>query len=365
MRERYPRPESIREGCEMLNGEWEFAFDDEGKGHRERWYEKHEYDRRIEVPYSYESELSGIADKGMHDEVWYHREIEGKELEEEERVILHFEGVDYYSEIYVNGVKVKEHYGANGGYRADITEAYRKGKNDIVVYCWDPGKDRSIPRGKQDWEEESHGIWYTRTTGIYKPVWMEIVNEKHIEGFYIRTKLEGYEIEVDLETTTERGKIEMIVSDGRNDQRYGYEIGKKKETYRFGLPNDYVNDRVWTCERPFLYDLTMRLYDEAGKKKDEVKTYFGIREIRTENGKVLLNGRPIYQKLVLNQGYYPGGLLTAPDVETMEKDIDNMKAMGFNGCRIHQKTEDARYLYLCDKKGFLARKTRGELRARR
>lgn len=352
MRNEYPRPDFVRDSYISLCDTWDFDFDDNHIGHKERWFVNHNYQKKIEVPFCYESELSGIHDTTYHEHVWYHKKLEKITLKNDERLIIHFEGADYLCEVYINGCLVKSHYGSNGAFKVDVTD-YLSDDNDLTVYCYDPAKDRSIPRGKQDWELTGHEIWYTRTTGIYKAVWMQVVNEKSIDNFYISTKLDHYQISIDLEVTTEKGFIEFIVNDRRNIKSYRMALLGKKATYVFNLPDDYVNDRIWTLKHPFLFDLTLCLYDENGVLKDTVKSYMGIREVMTKDGFVYLNHEKIYQKLVLNQGYYPKGVLTAPTVKDLENDIDYMKEMGFNGCRIHQKTEDPYFLYLCDKKGFL------------
>lgn len=353
MRNEYPRPDFKRESFISLCDTWDFDFDDNHIGHKERWFLNHQYSKQIQVPFSFETELSGICEPAYHEHVWYHKVLKDIDLKQDERLIAHFEGVDYYSEVYINGVQVKNHYGSNGGYIVDITDQLNKGDNHLVVYCYDPGKDRSIPRGKQDWEEESHAIWYTRTTGIYKPVWLQVVNASHIENFYITTKLDKYLISIDLETTIDEGCLKISVTDRNDTHEFAFKVNSHKAVYSFNLPTDFVNDRVWSVEKPFLYDISFILEDENGIVVDKVDSYLGIREVMTKDGKVYINGVPVYQKLVLNQGYYPKGNLTAPTVEDMEKDIDYMIEMGFNGCRIHQKTEDPYFLYLCDKKGFL------------
>lgn len=352
MRNEYPRPDYRRDSFISLCDTWDFEFDDNHIGHKEKWFRNHEYKRKIEVPFCYESKLSGINDTTYHEHVWYHKTINKIEINNDERLILHFEGVDYYCEVYINGCLIKSHYGSNGAFKVDITDFIEE-KNEIVVYCYDPAKDRSIPRGKQDWELVGHAIWYTRTTGIYKPVWMQVVNESHIDDFYITTKLDKYQINIDLETTLDNGYVEFVVYDRNDTKKYKMTLQGKKSIYSFNLPNDYVNDRIWTLINPFLFDLTINLYNTNNALVDKVDTYFGIREVRTENGYVYLNNEKIYQKLVLNQGYYLNGGLTAPSIEDFKNDIDYMKQMGFNGCRIHQKTEDSYFLYLCDKEGFL------------
>lgn len=353
MRNEYPRPDFKGKSFISLNGKWDFDFDDENVGIKDKWFVKHTYGKEIEVPFCFQSESSGINDPSFHDVIWYHKGITKPEMKDDENLLLHLEGVDYLSRVYLNGYMIKEHIGGNVGYVVDLTDYLVDGDNDLVIYVNDPSTDRLIPRGKQDWEEKSHGIWYTRTSGIYKSVWMEVVPSRRIESFYITTKLEKYVVSFDTKLTTDKGFISFVVNNGFETKSFDFSITRKVDTYVFSLPDDFANERVWSTERPFLYDLKVILKDENGKSIQTISSYFGIREVTTENGQVLINKNPVYQKLVLNQGYYPKGLLTAPSIEDMEKDIDLMMEMGFNGCRIHQKCEDPYFLYLCDKKGFL------------
>ncbi len=352
LRNEYPRPQMVRDSFINLNGEWDFEFDDNNVGHKEKWFLNHKFSKKINVPFAFESKLSGICDTNYHDHIWYKKVFNIDENLEKKCVLANFLGVDYYSEIYINGFLVKTHYGASGSFSANLTPYLNKGENVIVVYCYDPGKDISIPRGKQDWEKESHGIWYTRTSGIYKPVFIEIINEKHVNRFFISTKLKDYEIEITLENSFNKGKVNFEINNQRDVLNFEFNIEKDNQTYNFKLPNDFVNDRIWRPEWPFLYDLKIKVYDENNNLVDDIKSYFGIREIKTKDTRVYLNEHEIYQKLLLNQGYYPDGILTAPSVKDMEKDILMMKEMGFNGCRIHQKVEEPYFLYLCDKLGF-------------
>lgn len=352
MRNEYPRMDMVRDSFISLDKEWDFEFDDLNVGHKEKWFENHKYTRKINVPFAFQSKLSGINDTKFHDRVWY-RTVIKVEHSNDEDVVLHLEGVDYYGEVYLNGYLIKTHFGGHIGFDVVLNDYLVDGENELVVFAFDPSTDKSILRGKQDWELESHGIWYTRTTGIYKPVWIEVVNKKRIEKFFVTTKLNPYEIKYNIETTIDKGFIEIAVND-RNDTIINeFNVNKNKKDYIFVLPNDYVSERVWQVERPFLFDVKITLFDENHVKVDEITSYLGIREIETKDGHVYLNKKRIYQKLVLNQGYYPDGVLTPPSIDDLEKDIDYMMEMGFNGCRIHQKSEDQYFLYLADKKGFL------------
>lgn len=352
MRNEYPRPDFKGESFYSLNGQWDFDFDDSNVGLKQHWFLNHTYSKKIEVPFCFQSELSGIHDTSFHDYMWYHRTFTKPEMKEDERLLIHFEGVDYLAVAYINGLKADSHIGSNGGFTIDATDYLKDDENDLVVYCYDPSTDRSIPRGKQDWEEKSHAIFYTRTSGIYKSVWMEVVNEKRISSHYLTTTLDKYTLRFDVKLTTDEGSLTFVITNDNDRKEYTFNVDKKKKQYVISLPDDFVNERIWSVEHPFLFDLKLILKDKDGKTVHTISSYFGFREVGTKDGYVTVNQAPVYLKLVLNQGYYPGGLLTAKSVEDMENDIKMMKEMGFNGCRIHQKAEDPYFLYLCDKMGF-------------
>lgn len=352
MRNEYPRPDFKGESFYSLNGQWDFDFDDSNVGLKQHWFLNHTYSKKIEVPFCFQSELSGIHDTSFHDYMWYHRTFTKPEMKEDERLLIHFEGVDYLAVVYINGLKADSHIGSNGGFTIDATDYLKDDENDLVVYCYDPSTDRSIPRGKQDWEEKSHAIFYTRTSGIYKSVWMEVVNEKRISSYYLTTTLDKYTLRFDVKLTTDEGSLTFVITNDNDRKEYTFNVDKKKKQYVISLPDDFVNERIWSVEHPFLFDLKIILKDKDRKTVHTISSYFGFREVGTKDGYVTVNQAPVYLKLVLNQGYYTGGLLTAKSVEDMENDIKMMKEMGFNGCRIHQKAEDPYFLYLCDKMGF-------------
>ncbi len=359
MRNEYPRPLKRRDSFISLNQEWEFAFDDQNVGHQEKWFLNHHFDKKINVPFCFQAKLSGIGDTSFHDHVWYKIKLDCPILKQDERLLINFMGVDYYSEVYLNGMMIKTHYGSAGMFYADLTDYLSDDENILVVYCYDPSIDKSIPRGKQDWELNGHAIWYTRTTGIYKPVFLEVVNAKHLENFYLKTDIDNFEISVDLEVSFPNGYVNFVVSDNENSLNYELPINKNKDFYKFKLDKNFVKGRLYSYRHPFLFDLKIELYDESHQLKDVVYSYFGLRKIETRNQKVYINNEYVYQKLVLNQGYNIEGILTYPSTQMMEQDIRYMMEMGFNGCRIHQKVEDQYFLYLCDKMGFIVWQEQG------
>jgi beta-galactosidase/beta-glucuronidase len=362
-RNEYPRPQLLRKDWVNLNGEWDFSFDDEKKGTKEKWFSQFpEPAKKINVPFAYQTELSGINDQSFHDVVWYRREFEVPESWKEKRTILHFGAVDYRAWVYVNGNLAGFHEGGHVSFSFDITDYLTGGTESLVVRAEDPSTDETIPRGKQFWVQKSDSIWYTRTTGIWQTVWMEAVNPVHFSKVRLTPNVDQGEIGIGFEIAGEyegkRAGIEIRFKDelvARDSIEVLEPFSKRsinlynRKIFRTGFHHDGWN---WTPENPNLFDVKLVLYDDTAIL-DEIGSYFGMRKIHQENGMVYLNNKPYYQKLVLDQGYWPQGLLTAPTDGDFKKDIELSKKMGFNGCRKHQKVEDPRFLYWADRLGFL------------
>ncbi|WP_246608508.1 glycoside hydrolase family 2 protein [Paenibacillus agaridevorans] len=363
VRTEYPRPQFQRTEWMNLNGQWEFEFDDERAGLREQWqHGGRNFSKKIQVPYGFESKLSGIGDPAAHDVVWYQRDFQLSDAYRNKRVLIHFGAVDYTAIVWVNGMKVGEHEGGHTSFSFDVTEALQEGDNKLVVRAEDYARDLAVPRGKQYWKDQSETIFYTRTTGIWQTVWLEPVSEIYIE----RVKLTP---DIDANTCSLRvfvsglelvsGKVELKVTaifKSAVEAESTFAIGKSVSSHIISLNDFNYHDsrwnRWWSPEHPHLYDLQLVLTVD-GKEVDRVDSYFGMRKISIEKGKVCLNNHPYYMKLVLDQGYFPDGLLTAPSDDSIRQDVELTKAMGFNGARKHQKIEDPRYLYWCDKLGLL------------
>ncbi|ALC89445.1 glycoside hydrolase family 2 [Bacillus sp. FJAT-18017] len=362
-RNEYPRPQFVRKEWMNLNGEWDFAFDDKNIGVKEKWFNnENAFDRKITVPFAYQTQLSGINDSGFHDQVWYRREFTVPKSWDHQRVMLHFGAVDYRAWVYVNGQYAGFHEGGHVGFSFDITEHLTWGNENVVVRVEDPSTDETIPRGKQFWIEKSDSIWYTRTTGIWQTVWLEPVSSASITKLRFTPDIDRGDIIVEFEvagdSTNKQVEIEITFKGERvaNDSIEILEAYNKRainlynrKVFRTAFHHDGWN---WTPENPNLFDIKLTLKDEE-TILDEIDSYFGMRKIHAENGMVYLNNKPYYQKLVLDQGYWPQGLLTAPTDEDLKKDIELALEMGFNGCRKHQKVEDPRFLYWADKLGFL------------
>ena len=348
-RSEHPRPDFERDNWICLNGEWDFSLDEK------------KFDRTIIVPFAFETELSGIGDKEFHKMVWYRKTFKLPERMKEKRVILHFGAVDYACDLWVNGTYIREHKGGQTSFSADITEAVAADDENVIeLKVFDDYEDMEMPRGKQFWEQESRGIFYTRTTGIWQSVWIEAVEPLYLESCYITPEFDDncvrfeYRLSKNGASAVEfsiafEGKFAACVSAVPNGKKGMVKV----QLDQTGLKSwNFEEELAWTPETPRLFDVEIRTYDEKGVT-DLVRTYFGMRKVSIDNGKFMLNNREYYQKLVLDQGYWEESLLTAPSDEAFIKDIELTKAMGFNGVRKHQKVEDPRYLYHADRLGLL------------
>ncbi|MEQ9810644.1 glycoside hydrolase family 2 protein [Streptococcus jiangjianxini] len=365
-RKEYPRPQFQRDNWTNLNGQWDFEFDDNDLGIREKWFvsENDFFTRTIEVPFVYQSQASGINDRKVHDIVWYRRCFDYVK-KDDKRLIVHFGAVDYEAQIFLNGQLVASHLGGNTPFEVDVTDALVEGVSQLlVVRAKDQHDDEEMPRGKQFWEKESRGIWYTNSTGIWQTVWLEEVSENYIDRAYYhidydagKVEIEAYLIGKKLLGKTFQYRVQYgdtLISEG-HQKVLSHKVDVDVDVLQNHIfaTNFHDDGRSWTPENPNLFDVKLSLFDENDEVLDKVSSYFGFRKIHTQNGMIYLNNKPFYQKLVLDQGYWPSGLLTAPDDRDFVKDIELSKKMGFNGCRKHQKTEDPRFLYWADVLGFV------------
>lgn len=349
LRGEYPRPQFVRREWMPLNGKWDFSFDEE------------RYDKTITVPFAYQAPLSGIGEKAFHSTVWYRRSFAVPAAWQGKRVLLHFGAVDYECEVWVNGTHAARHLGGQVGFSADITDALLPGENTLRVRAEDDHALLDIPRGKQFWKENSESIFYTATTGIWQSVWLEPVAPAHMEQVRITPLYDqkAVRFEYQLAGSAAGAVLEAEISfEGRPAAAAAVTANSPQGAFSVSLEETALGvwnageELVWTPETPRLFDVKFRLL-QGGRPVDEAASYFGMRKVSVENGRFLLNNRPYYQRLLLDQGYWPGGLLTAPSDEAFITDIKLAKAMGFNGVRKHQKVEDPRFLYHADRMGLL------------
>ena len=350
-----PRPQFRRENWQSLNGEWEFAFDDKNDGVKSGlWQGKKALPLKIRVPFSYQYPASGVGDLAQHDVVWYRRTFAIAEENRGRRALLCFNAADYQTDVWLNGVHILTHTGGFTPFSADITDFLKKGGNVIVVRCEDTLND-AVPRGKQSWTGSPFSCFYVPNTGIWQSVWLEFFGEDCIAEHsllcdYDRTELYG-------ELTTLYGSADeaeiAVAFDGKLIKRERLTLRGRHNKFRFALPRDYTDDYSWSPENPRLLYVDFAIY-KRGKQADLAHTRIGMRKISVdEYGKICLNNRPYYQRLVLDQGYWQESGLTPPSAEALRKDIELAKAMGFNGARKHQKLEDPYYSYYAEELGFL------------
>lgn len=358
-RPEYPRPNFVRKDWLNLNGTWDFEFDDDNIGEKEKWFISHNFSQEIVVPFCYESEMSGINDKGIHDHVWYKKNFSIPESWKNKVIKINFGAVDYVAKVWLNGNYVGSHKGGYTPFSFDITNFLNwNGNEEIVVKVEDQSFNAKQARGKQTWIGEPFACWYTKTTGIWQTVWLEPVDDAHIKKVKLTPDLDNGNLKVKILMTPKSvGKklkvkikfeeIDVVETQFQClDDEMSFVLNLLSKEFEWKI-------KLWTPEEPNLYDIYLELVENDEKTVDSVKSYFGVRKVSIKNGKFLLNNRPYYQKLILDQGYFPGSLLTPPSEEAIINDIKMTKNFGYNGARKHQKVEDPLYLYWCDKLGLL------------
>lgn len=408
----YPRPDFQRTALhwESLNGPWDFLFDDDDGGVLAGWHQngipshapsgdgKPNGKRTIQVPFVFQAPASSINERGVHQVLWYERRIEdlrnSEEKSENYRLILRFGAVDYHAKVWLDGQYIGEHQGGHVPFDLDLTEAIQLSSFSpyrLTIRVFDSAFDLAQPRGKQYWGPQPESIFYTPSSGIWQSVWLESVPPARIVDGSYGTILRSNEIErgildarictigkrvgqlLTIEVQTSLGGV--VVGTGRKDLPRDedfvrlFELNTRlSQQHTQILPPDFVSaapmndDRywkngvaLWSPERPFLYDVTIRLLGPGDRLLDEVKTTTGMRSLNwtTGDGTFRLNGKPYFQALFLDQGYWPDTLMTPPNPAALKKDIELSKAMGINGCRKHQKVEDPIFMYWADRLGFL------------
>lgn len=348
--ENYPRPQFARKQWLSLDGEWEFAFDDTNEGLRLGWFDGRTLNRGITVPYPYQSELSGINDKSIHEVVWYARDLTVPAEWNEQELLLHFGAVDYRTILWVNGKEVGHNRGGHVPFWFNIRPYLKEGRNRLTLRVEDR-QDPYQPRGKQSPTGLPHGIDYYCTTGIWQTVWLEPVPAIRIGELKITPYAdEGMvELMVYLHAPVTGWRLEAEALEGNNVVAQGQGHATYAAT-RFLLK--IPGAKFWSPESPHLYGLRVRLFD-GERLLDEVASYTGLRSVKISDGRVLINNVPTFLLMVLDQGYWPQSYLAAPSNEALRFDVEMTKKLGFNGARKHQKIEDPRWLYWCDRLGLL------------
>lgn len=343
-RPEHPQPQMERENWMNLNGEWDFAFDFGNSGIEREFYKRTELDKKITVPFCPESNLSGIGYKDFIRAVWYRRTVTLSSEQLKGRVLLHFGAADYECRVWVNGLPAGKHKGGYSSFGFDITELVKEGENNLSVYVGDETSGGGQPKGKQSSLYASHDCDYTRTTGIWQTVWLEFVPENYIEKVWYYPNIEEKSIAIKAATKGCGTLTAEAFYEGKSCGRAQVKVCAGNAVLTILLDQLHL----WEAGAGRLYDL------ELCFEQDRVKSYFGMREIKIDGERVLINGKSVFQRLVLDQGFYPDGIYTAPSEEALKQDILLSLEAGFNGARLHQKIFEPRFLYHCDRLGYLA-----------
>ena len=340
----HPKPQFERENWLNLNGIWQFEIDDAKSGEARGLYEEgRALSGTISVPFCPESKLSGVEHKDFMASVWYKRKVSLPAEKLQGHVILHFGAVDYLTSVYVNGKKAGTHKGGYVSFSMDITDLVFPGENEIAVWAEDDVRSPVIPSGKQSEEYASYGCMYTRTTGIWQTVWIEFVPKDYILSVRYLTDIHQGALFLTAKVLGTGAFTAEAFWEGVSCGKASAE--PTGDTVTISIPLSEVH--LWELGRGGLYDLALTFGE------DKVKSFFGLREVGLRDGKFLLNGKAVFQRLVLDQGFYPDGIYTAPSDAELEADIDRSLAMGFNGARLHEKVFEERFLYHADRKGYM------------
>jgi len=350
----YPRPQFQREQWLCLNGEWEFEIDNSDSG-AARGLITNPLKQKIVVPFCPESELSGIGNSDFMNAVWYRREVEIPVAWKEQKVLLHFGAVDYDATVWINGEEMARHRGGFTPFSVDISKAAKAGEKIIITVRAQDNAREPQPRGKQSQRFHNYQCMYTRTTGIWQTVWLEPVPAVHFKRPRITPDVgkSTLHLEMPLSQNATGHKIRVTLSDAKGEIINGTCSAEFDFAPRLALQIPAERKVLWQPDNPHLYDLLFELMDAEGNIIDCVKSYAGLRSLALEGHLFKINGKVLFQRLVLDQGYYPDGILTAPSDEALIQDIQLSQAAGFNGARLHQKIFEERFLYHADQLGYL------------
>lgn len=355
IRNEYPRPQFRREYWQSLNGEWEFEFDDKKEGQKRGLQNGNiPLNTKINVPFSYQYEASGIGDTTQHDLVWYRRKFVISKENKNKNALLCFNAVDYKADVWVNSYHVITHEGGFSPFSVDITDYLKNDENTIVVCCYD-SLDDSIPRGKQSWTGESFGCFYIPNTGIWQSVWIDFFETDFISSYSLFPDYDNNGFYGEINTFYGKAdELEIVASyDNKQIKKQIISLKENVNNYYVKLTKQLQEDYSWSPDNPKLIYVKFTLLKNT-RALDNANTRFAMRKISiNDTGKICLNNRPLFQRLVLDQGYWEESGLTPPTHEALKKDIELAKAMGFNGARKHQKFEDPYFYYYAEELGFL------------
>jgi len=353
-RAEYPRPQFVREQWQCLNGEWEFEIDPGDSG-----LERGLLDRpllgKIVAPFCPESVLSGIGNTDFMRAVWYRRAVAVPAGWSGMRVLLHFQAVDYDATVWVNGVEVARHRGGFTPITCDLSDVVKPGGEAVIVVRARDATMPPQPLGKQSPVYGNQGCLYTRTTGIWQSVWMEPVPESALLRPRITPDVANgcFHLEQRVENPQSGWRVCARLRDDRGTICASEAVVDGALSTRLTLAIPVERRRLWCSSDPFLYDLEIELLNAPGAVVDRAGSYAGLRSVTLDGMAIRINGEPVFQRLVLDQGYYADGILTAPSEQELIQDIELSIAAGFNGARLHQKVFEERFLYHADRLGYL------------
>ncbi|MEU2350968.1 glycoside hydrolase family 2 TIM barrel-domain containing protein [Modestobacter sp. NPDC049651] len=373
----HPRPQLLREEWTDLSGTWQLAFDDARAGLAAGWpgltdlTDRDVFDRDVTVPFPPESTASGVGDPGPHTVFWYRRALRLADVAGSaavrgrgHRVVLRFGAVDHAAHVWLDGALLGSHEGGQTPFSFDVTDVLAAGDDDtphvLVVRALDDPRDTTQPRGKQDWHDRPHDIWYERTSGIWQPVWCEVVPPVAVEHLAWTPDVPGARVQLGI-TLREApaapvGVTVRLELGGRPLAEHAVQVTEQRTTTSIAVPallnGQDRQDLLWSPEHPRLVDATVQL-SAGGGVTDEVTSYLGLRSAAVGGRAFLLNGLPYYVRSVLGQNYWPESHLTAPDAGALRREVELVKELGFNAVRVHQKVEDPRFLHWADRLGLL------------
>ncbi len=350
-RPEYPRPELVRSRWLNLNGEWDFALDLSDSGEERGLPQGQGFDRKIIVPFAPESPLSGVGFVDFMAAVWYRKVLRIPDDWRGQKILLNFEAADYHTTVWINGKKAGEHSGGYTPFTVDITEFCTEPENLLVVRCRDYLRSNLQPSGKQSKRYHSYSCLYRRTTGIWQTVWLEPVPAVFIQNYRVFPDVDNGQavIQILLNESPASGEVVLSVSDGR--KIVFSESRKAARLVSFTVKLE--NPKLWEIRKPNLYDFIAEYRPLPGSQaSDRVQGYSGLRKIEARGNKIYFNNRPWFMRLVLDQGFYPDGIYTAPSDEALRGDIEISLACGFDGARLHQRVFERRFLYWADRLGY-------------
>lgn len=343
-RNEHPNPNFKRDNYIILNGEWDFDFDFGNSGKERKLFAVDTvFSKKINVPFCPESELSGIGYKDFMPAVWYKRTVEITEEQLKGKAFIVFGAVDFHASVYVNGEFAGEHFGGYISFRIDATKFLKVGENVITVCAQDDTRSPLQARGKQSELVYSHDCDYTRTTGIWQTVYMEFCPENYIKSVKYYPNITDGTLTIQAELVGEGTLSAKAFWDGKEVGASSTETLGQTATLTLNLTEKHL----WEVGKGGLYSLNLSF---GG---DEVSSYFGLREVKLTENALNINGKPVFQRLVLDQGFYPDGIYTAPSAEVLKNDILLSMEVGFNGARLHQKIFEPLFLHYCDELGYI------------